>query len=103
MSAQSQGIPSDQILPGLVEKKNNIFLYFNTNLYYRLQNRLQFSIHFLQVSAGMAFSSFSDFFYGFNRLMARSPERIFEFWKHEKVTESQIWRIRWISNDFCFV
>ena len=42
-------------------------------------------------------------FYGLNRLMARSPERIFEFWKQEKVTGSQIWRIRWLSNDFCFV
>ena len=35
--------------------------------------------------------------------MARSPKRIFEFWKQEKVTGSQIWRIRWLSNDFCFV
>ena len=32
-------IPSDQIWPGLV-KKNNVFMYFNTNLYYRIQNRL---------------------------------------------------------------
>ena len=37
--------------------------------------------------------------------MARSPERIFEFWIREKVTGSQIWRIRWLSNNFfsCFV
>ena len=38
-----------------------------------------------------------------NRLMARSSERIFEFWKQEKATGSQMWRIRWLSNDFCFV
>ena len=43
--------------------------------------------------------SFSDL----NRPMARSPERIFEFWKQEKVTGSQIWRIQWLRNDFCFV
>ena len=32
--------------------------------------------------------------------MARSPERIFEFLKQEKLTGSQIWRIRWLNNDF---
>ena len=40
------------------------------------------------------------YFYGFNRLMARSLKRIFEFWKQKKVTWSQIWRIRWLSNAF---
>ena len=35
--------------------------------------------------------------------MARSLERIFEFWKQEKVTRSLIWRIQWLSNYFCFV
>ena len=39
----ASGIPSDQIWPGLVKIKNNIFTYFNTNLYYRLQNRLLLS------------------------------------------------------------
>ena len=42
-------------------------------------------------------------FYGLNWLMVRSPERIFEFWKQRKVKESQIWRIRLLNNDFCFV
>ena len=35
-------IQSDQIWAGMV-KKNNIFMYFNANLYYRLQNRLLLS------------------------------------------------------------
>ena len=42
-------------------------------------------------------------FYGLNWLTARYPERIFEFWKKGKVIGRQIWRIRWLSNDFCFV
>ena len=35
--------------------------------------------------------------------MAHSPERTFEFWKQGKVRGSQIWRIRWLSNNFCFM
>ena len=83
-------------------------MYFNTNLYYRLQNRLLWAntsmptvnqiFHTLLIGLGRYLS-----IYGLNWLMARSMEQIFEFWKQKKVTGSQIWRIRWLSNDFCFV
>ena len=54
----------------------------------------------------MAFSSFNEFLFMApidSWFMVRSPERIFKFWKQEEVTGRQIWRIRWLSNDFCFV
>ena len=91
-------------------------MFFNTNLYDRLQNRLLLSQNkHANGQSDFPYTSYRPrpiwplvpsenfFLWPQNRLMARSPERILEFWKQEKVTGSQIWRIRWLSNDFCFV
>ena len=107
-------IPSDQIWPVLV-KKSNIFMYFiqifiitfRIDSFWDNTSMSTFNpiFHTFLIGLGRYGLEFLQriSFHGLNRLMARSLKRIFEFWKQEKVTGSQTWRIRWLSNDFCFV
>ena len=86
-------ILSDQIWPAMVKKTTLLCIL------------IQIFIIAFKIGLGRYGLTFPQRIssYGLYWLMARSPERIFEFWKQEKVTGSQIWRIRWLGNDFCFV
>ena len=60
-------------------EKNKIFTYFNTNKYYRLQNRLQSQCNHANpysdfpYSTGMALNDFSDFWFLRFRLIFGAP------------------------------